>query len=695
MQEYLQYWLVLKRRWLPASIVLVILLVLSVVKTVMEKPSYQAIGDLVLKKNSTSSLTGIGNQLGQLENSISGKPLGNEMAILRSTSLAEKTIANLHLNIDSYSFAKGLDVKNVENTDILEVGFTGSDPQKAAEIVNTVMKLYIENDINANRRQTKSARDFIYQQLPLRRAALQSAERRLQYFKLQNRVLDLKTEASANVAFLIDLDRQVASTKTDLETQTARMQSIKQIFGVTPQDATMLNFVSESPVVSSLLQQWQDTQEKIKLLSLRFTDSNPTLINLKQQEALFREEIHRQIAKSFVGKSGSSNHIHNVEDIIQLSPQGLQQRYLTTYVNAEIERLNLDVKLKALKEVIKAYRQRADALPQLELQQRQLEREIMATESSYQGLLARYQGLQVAENLQVSNAQIITAAITPSAPLKSRQYVNVLQGLIGGLVLGIATALFLDKLDRTVTSAKSAQELLGYTLLGDIPPFPESYLIPEVIVKDKPQSSVSEAFRMLQTNLRFFNSGQLIKVVVVSSTVPKEGKSTIAANLAVTIAQLGHKVLLVDADLRNPSQHKIWQIPNEVGLNHVVQEQLDLEKAVTEVMPNLEVICAGEMNVNPSVLLDSKQMAAFVERVTQKYDFVIIDSPPLTIAADATILGKLANGILFVIRPGVVNFDSMSLAKELLEKADQNVLGLAINGVRPSQQYASYKLSNV
>jgi len=695
MQEYLQYWLILKRRWLPASIVLVILLVLSVVKTVMEKPSYQAIGDLVLKKNSTSSLTGIGSQLGQLENSISGKPLGNEMAILRSTSLAEKTIANLHLNIDSYSFSKGLDVKNVENTDILEVSFTGPDPQKAAEIVNTVMKLYIENDINANRRQTKSARDFIYQQLPLRRAALQSAERRLQYFKLQNRVLDLKTEASANVAFLIDLDRQVASTKTDLETQTARMQSIKQIFGVTPQDATMLNFVSESPVVSSLLQQWQDTQEKIKLLSLRFTDSNPTLINLKQQEALFREEIQRQIAKSFVGKSGSSNHIHNVEDIVQLSPQGLQQRYLTTYVNAEIERLDLDVKLKALKEVIKTYRQRADTLPQLELQQRQLEREIMATESSYQGLLARYQGLQVAENLQVSNAQIITTAITPSAPLKSRQYVNVLQGLIGGLVLGVATALFLDKLDRTVTSAKSAQELLGYTLLGDIPPFPESYLIPEVIVKDKPQSSVSEAFRMLQTNLRFFNSGQLIKVVVVSSTVPKEGKSTIAANLAVTIAQLGHKVLLVDADLRNPSQHQIWQIPNEVGLNHVLQEQLDLEKAVTEVMPNLEVICAGDLNVNPSVLLDSKQMAAFVERVTQKYDFVIIDSPPLTIAADATILGKLANGILFVVRPGVVNFDSMSLAKELLEKADQNVLGLAINGVRPSQQYASYKLSNV
>jgi Mrp family chromosome partitioning ATPase len=112
-------------------------------------------------------------------------------------------------------------------------------------------------------------------------------------------------------------------------------------------------------------------------------------------------------------------------------------------------------------------------------------------------------------------------------------------------------------------------------------------------------------------------------------------------------------------------------------------------------MPQLEVICAGELNENPSVLLESRQMATFVEKITQKYDFVIIDSPPLTVAADATILGKLANGILFVVRPGVVNLDSMNLAKELLEKADQNVLGLAINGVKPSQQYASYQLSKV
>ena len=163
MQEYLQYWSILKRRWLPASIILVILLLLSVIKTVLEKPSYQAVGDLVLKRSSTSSLTGIGRQLGQLEESISGKPLGNEMAVLRSTSLAEQIIKKLNLNTDVYFFAKNLEVKNIENTDILEVAYTSPDPKQAADIVNKMMELYRENDIRGNLNQTKSARQFIYQ----------------------------------------------------------------------------------------------------------------------------------------------------------------------------------------------------------------------------------------------------------------------------------------------------------------------------------------------------------------------------------------------------------------------------------------------------------------------------------------------------------------------------------------------------
>ncbi|WP_016951910.1 polysaccharide biosynthesis tyrosine autokinase [Anabaena sp. PCC 7108] len=690
MEEYLRYWSILKRRWLPTSIVFISLLALSIVKTVLETPIYQAGGQLVLKKNSTSSLTGVGNQLGQLESSVSGRPLGTEVAVLRSLPLAEKTINTLGLNINPLVFLKDLEVKNIDNTDILELYYTSTDPRTAASIVNTLMKVYIENDIDANRAQTRSARDFIAQQLPLRKAALQASERKLQFFKQRNRVLDLKAEASASVAILTELDRQVAATRSDLSSQTARMQSIQKLFGVSSQEAVVAGFVGESPSTVSVLGQLQNIQQKIQVTGLRLTDTHPTMIDLKDEEAILKKELKKRIEQSFIGKAGRLNQTLEPDKIVQLRGQGLQQGILGNYASVEAERLSLQVRLKSLAGVIESYRQRANTLPQLELQQRQLEREISATDLSYQGLLARYQELQVAENLQVSNARIVTPALIPGVPIRSRQYINLLQGLIGGIVLGVATAFVLERLDKTIKTSKSAKDLLGYNLLGYIPPFPNGNFIPEVIVKNQPDSPVSEAFRMLQTNLRFFNSEQSIKVIVVSSSVPKEGKSTISANLAFSISQLGRNVLLVDADLRNPSQHKIWEIPNEVGLSNVLKRQLDLDRAVTQISPNLEVLTAGELNQNPASLLDSSQMAVFVAQIAQKYDFVIIDTSPLTVAADATILGKLVNGILFVVRPGVADSNSVSLSKEMLEKADQNVLGVAMNGVNANQPDSSY-----
>jgi capsular exopolysaccharide synthesis family protein len=689
MEEYLQLWSVIKRRWLPTSLVFLTLVALSIVKTILETPIYQASGQLVLKKNSTSSLTGIGSQLGQLENSVSGRPLGTEVAVLRSIPLAEKTINTLGLNINPLVFLKDLQVRNIDNTDILEVFYIAEDPKTAASVVNTLMDIYIENDIEANRSQTRSARDFIAQQLPLRKAALQAAERRLQLFKQQNRVLDLEAEASSTVSIITALDKQVADTKSELASKTAQMQSIQELFGTTSQDAVIAGFVGESPLTTSVLTELQDIQQKIAVTGLRLTDNHPTMIDLKKQEVILKEELEKRIEQSFIGQSGRLNEITAAEDIAPLGG-GLQQEILSQFASTESERLSLQVRLKSLADVIESYKQRADKLPQLGLQQSQLEREIAATESSYQNLLARYQELQVAENLQVSNARVITPALIPAVPIRSRQYINLLQGFIGGIVLGVATAFVLEKFDKTVKTSESVQDLLDYTLLGYIPPFPNGSFNSEVIVRKQPDNYVSESFRMLHTNLRFFNGNKSIKVIVVSSAVPREGKSTVSANLAFSISQSGRNVLLVDADLRNPSQHQIWEIPNEVGLGNILNDQMEVDQAITEITPNLDVLTAGPVNHNPAVLLDSHKMTAFLAQVSQQYDFIIIDTPPLTLAADATILGKLVNGILFVVRPGVIDSKSISLSKEMLEKADQNVLGVAINGTSANERYQYY-----
>ncbi len=698
MDEHLQYWLILRRRWLPASIVFVALLGLSVVRTLQETPIYQATGQLLFKKNTASSLTGVGSKLGQLDGTLSGNPLETEAEILHSLPLAERTIAVLNLSQNPQAFLNDLVVKNVKATDILEISYTDTNAKKAANIVNTMMKIYIENDVNANRAETKSARNFIAQQLPLRKAALRASEENMQKFKQQNRVLDLKAEAASTVAILSDLDRQVAATRSELAAQTARMESIKKLFGVSAQEAVISGFVGESPTTIPILGQLQDVQQKIEIGRLRLTDSHPTIVNLKEQEAILNQELKRRIQQSFVGTVGRLNQIKDADKIVELRGQGLQQGLLGNYASIEAERLSLQVRLRALSTVINSYRQRANTVPQLELQQRQLEREIAATEFSYKSLLDKDQELQVAENQQVGNARIITQALVPGQAVKSRQYINLLQGFIGGTLLGATTAFVLEKIDNTIKTTKSARDLLGYPLLGSIPPFPNGNLIqvvPEVIVRNNPDSPVSEAFHMLQTNLRFFNSERPIKVIVVTSSVPKEGKSTIATNLAVAMSQLGRRVLLVDGDLRHPSQHQIWEIPNELGLSSVLTSQSDLEHAVCEVMPNLQVLTSGVANRNPLALLDSSQMAVLVAQIAQNYDFAIIDSPPLTVAADATILGKISNGILFVVRPGVADSASITLSKELLEKASQNVLGIAINSTKVKTYSYSYNMSRV
>jgi capsular exopolysaccharide synthesis family protein len=695
MQEYLRYWIILKRRWLPVSIVFFILLGLSIVKTVLETPIYQASGQLVLKKNSTSSLTGVGSQLGQLESSVTGRPLGTEIAVLRSLPIAERTISSLKLDLNPLTLLKDLQIKNIENTDILEISYATTDPQQAAQIVNSLMNVYIENDINTNRLQTKSARQFIAEQLPKGKLVLNLAERRMLNFKQENRVLDLRAEAASSASILADLDKQVVVTKSALSVQTAKMASIRRLFGINSQEAVIAGFVGESPNVNQVLQQLQQTQQKLAISRLTLNDTHPTVINLQEQEVVLKQELQGRIKSSFVGNVGRLNQIKNAEDIVPLGESSLQQRILADYADAETERMSLQVQLKALEEAIQYYRQRTNALPQLELQQRQIEREISATESSYQNLLARYQELQVAENMQVSNARVITPAIIPVVPIKSRQYTNLLQGLIGGVLLGAATAFMLEKMDNTIKTTKSAQELLNYTLLAYIPSFSNGSEIADIIVSNQSDSPMSEAFRMLETNLRFFNSQQRIKVVVVSSSVPKEGKSTISANLAFAMSQLGHKVLLIDADLRKPNQNKIWKVANEIGLSNVIKGQSNLDSALIEITPNLHLITAGKETKNPSKIIGSSQMPKLIDQVAQEYDFVVIDTPPLTVSADATILGKLATGILFVVRPGVADTDSVSIAKNVLDQANQNVLGVVMNGISARQQYYDYAGSEV
>lgn len=192
-----------------------------------------------------------------------------------------------------------------------------------------------------------------------------------------------------------------------------------------------------------------------------------------------------------------------------------------------------------------------------------------------------------------------------------------------------------------------------------------------IIIRDFPCSSISEAYRMLRVNLNFISADRELKVIVVTNSVPQEGKSTVAANLATAIAQMDRQVLLIDGDLHRPVQHKIWDLMNNQGLSNLIFKQEEITTTIKKVMPNLDVLTSGIVPPSPAALLDSQRMATLMANFSDKYDFVIVDTPALTVAADAVTLGQMADGVLLVVRPGVVDSVNATFAKELLAKSGQ------------------------
>jgi capsular exopolysaccharide synthesis family protein len=195
---------------------------------------------------------------------------------------------------------------------------------------------------------------------------------------------------------------------------------------------------------------------------------------------------------------------------------------------------------------------------------------------------------------------------------------------------------------------------------------------------------------MLQSNLRFLKSDQTLKTIVVTSCSPGEGKSTIAANLALTMVQQGFSVLLIDADLRRPMQHRIWEAHQFKGLSDVLVGQIAAEQAIQTVEEGLQILSAGVIPPNPGALIDSNRMADLLQDFSTTYDYVIIDTPPLLVANESRGLAQLADGLMLVVRPGVADSNNATAAKTLLAQVESKVLGLVLNGIETAKEPDSY-----
>lgn len=696
-----QYWLIMKRRWLPASVVFGSVFALTAVSLLLQNPIYLAEGKLLVKKtSSTPFLTGLGREIGQLDPlADKSSPIDTEAETLRSGPIMQKTITKLGLKdkndrpLKIKQFLKQLNVSNIGNADILLVTYKDVDSRRAAAVVNTLMATYLENDIVANRAEAVAARDFIKEQLPTTEATVRQAELALRRFKEENKVVVLDEEAKSAVAIIADLQRQVNLSQTGIADAKTQSAVFKNQLGRNLQEAGTEISISQSLGVQEVLKQIQLVESQLATERSRFQEDHPTVVSIKSKRAQLESLLQKQVKQAIGGKRQKSDGNSQINLF--------EQTLTAQLVNSEARHLGLESQAAALSNLQAVYRQRLNTLPSLEQKQRELVRQIQAAQSTYSLLLKKFQEMRIAENQNVGNARVIASAIVPEEPAGSGKLIYLVAGVVLSSLLAIATAFVVEATDKSIRTVDEARKLLGFTPLGVIPAFKKAKKIsrrdvdserstPEIVVRNSPRSPFSAAYQMLQANLKFLSSDKELKVIVVTSSVPKEGKSTVSANLAVTMAQLGRKVLLVDADMHRPVQHQIWDLPNQLGLSNFLVGQAELKTVIKEVMVNLDVLTSGVMPPNPIALLDSQRMASLIEIFSANYDFTIIDTPSLRVDAEAQILGKKADGVLLVVRPGVVDSASATLAKEFLEQSDQNVLGQVINGVIPENEPYSY-----
>ncbi|MBE9157557.1 polysaccharide biosynthesis tyrosine autokinase [Nodosilinea sp. LEGE 06152] len=696
-----RYWLVLKRRWLPATLVLGTCVAGSVFVALTREPAYSAEGTILVRPDLTPTLTGVGRDLRELPISINN--LQNQSSVLLSTAVMQSVIDNLDLTDDEglplkpTALSSKIEVESAEQADILQVSYNADDPEEAAAVVNAVMDAYLARDVLSNRLKAATAREFIERQLPIAEADLDRAAAALQQFKDANGIVVLEDEATVAVTEIARLDTQIRDVSSTLASANTQASELQEQLSIPLAQAKQIETLSQSTAVQQALEDLQLAQAELASQRSLYRDTHPTIINLERRVASLQSLLSDRV-EEIVGTTSLSG-LGN----LQMSP--LDQQLTTDLATAEVNRSSLASQLQSLVESRNRYAERIQAFPALEKRQLELTQRLQAAQLNYENLLAAFQQTQLAENQTVGSAEILERA-EPAEGAGSLLIPALVAGTFVGSLLGVACAFFLDLVDKSVKTAKDGEMLLGYTLLGLVPKFRSrgsdgsttylasrlgtSGLSAYIPALDRDQPMVSAAFQMLQANLKFTSSDTSHRIITITSSVSEEGKSEVSANLAATLAHSGKQVLLIDADLRSPSQHHIWDVVNRAGLSQVLIREETQQDVTHQVFENLTLMTAGALPPNPLAILDSERMADLLQQLKRQYDYILIDTPPLLGAADAAVMGRMSDGVLLVLRPRKVDSANALAAKSFLERSQANVLGVVANGVDINNEHGDY-----
>jgi polysaccharide biosynthesis transport protein len=678
------YWDILsRRRWEVLTVAFVVLTIVAIY-TFKMKPVYQATAELEIDSESPliQSLKDLSENM-----PTDDAFLQTQVKVLQSDNLSWQTIVQLGLaqnpafapDVTSAGskgieprilrgklmkeFSNDISVTLVRNTQMVQVNFESTDPDLAARVANTLVNNYIEYDYHKKYDATRQASGWMEQQLDELKAKVEKSQEALVQYERANSIVNVSDKQSVVEQRLSDLSRDLSNAQSDREQKQALYDMVK----ANPEEVALL-------AQNELLQKLEEKYADLKGLYVdalgQYGTNFPKVVRLRDQVNEIQSLIDRERKRT---ADRIQNDYHTAVGREKLVSASVTQQ------KAEVGKIN-----------------------QLLIQHNMLEREFDSNQQLYQSLLQKLKDATVSAGLKATNIHIVDAAVPPSVPIRPKKVTNLVLGLVVGILLGISLAVMLEGMEHSsIKTAEDVERLLPATCLALIPmagssasrygyglakkaaPSPIQNGRMGLTVLRDPTSPVAEAYRALRSAILFSTAPQPPQTIVVTSAQPHEGKTSTSVNIAAVLAQNGARVLIIDGDLRNPGVAKALGVNNRKGLSGVLTGAYGVDEAIEQVEStvSLWVLTAGPHPPNPAELLSSSKMESLMSELRQRFDHVVVDSPPVLLVTDATILSTITDGVLLVAESGVTPPGALVRAHRTLGIAGGRVLGVVVNKV--------------
>jgi polysaccharide biosynthesis transport protein len=688
-----------KHQWLILSFLLAVVTIVTIA-TFRMKPVYIASAKIEIERENTNILPFQGADYDYMMMDLDNY-IETQSRVLTSETLALQTIRNAGLNADPEfanaaeseavasgtlknqklppeigAFLGGLMVRRIPNTRLLEVSYESTDPRAAARILNAHLDNYIEQNYKSRYEATTDASKWLQSELDeLSVKVRRSEDARIEYER--NNQIWAVDDKNDNVTTqrLVDLNKEL----TDAQSDSLKKQALFEFAKAGEVDAVPQ--IRDNSVLTNL-------EQKRAELAVQYTDAvnqyGPNFPKVQRLQ-LQMKELDEEMVKERKGI------------VAQLESDYREAKQHEELLSRALDEQKAEVNLMSEKMI----------------QYNILKREAEANKVLYDSLQTKLKEAQISSGLKSSNIRIVDPAIVPTGAARPAKTRNIALAFLVGLVGGIGLALLREYLDNTVKTPDDIETLARLPSLAVVPAFggsavKRSGLLKgtsengfdkriELVAQHLPKSQTSEAFRALRTALLLSQPDHPPQVILVTSALPREGKTTAAANLAVTLAQLGDKTVLLDADLRKPGVGRLLNLGSGkyAGMSSYLAgvSSLDLVTVPHPAIPNLAAIPTGPLPPNPADLLSSHKLAEAIAELRTKYKFIVIDSPPIMAATDAVILSVQADGVLLVVRSGETPKEAFTRTRDLLLSVKCRMLGVVLNAVDANapDYYYSYR----